>query len=446
MRILLVNPPRSPHNGILEHAPAEALRFIHKKLIGPPLGLLTVAASVRDHDVFLLEMKGEYDLDPDAPPPRRLMRRWLEETRPDVVGTTVITSEYNAGMEILDEAKRFDPSVLTVAGGLHATLCAGDFAGGPADVVCQGHSAPVFAKVVRARESGTPLEAVGGIFLNAADGYGRSGAPAPEVDAARRDFVRPDRSLVERWIETYRVGKSAGPATYVFTSLGCPYGCTFCSIWPMHGGTYSPREVESIVEELASLDDYPVVRFADANTLVDARFVERLFDRIEEEGIRKQYIMDMRTDAAVSHPRLIEKLARNGLAVVVSGFESFRDEELDRYKKTEKASLIHEAIRVFHDNGVMIRGNYMVPPEYGRDDFAELAEYAASHRVAYAGYTILTPMPGTSLYREVEGEIVDRDLDKYNFFNCVLEPKLPIDEFYERVASLWTIKEGTDVI
>ena len=44
MKIALINPPRSPHNGILEHAPDEALPFIHRKLVGPPLGLITVAA------------------------------------------------------------------------------------------------------------------------------------------------------------------------------------------------------------------------------------------------------------------------------------------------------------------------------------------------------------------------------------------------------------------
>ena len=62
MRILLVNPPRSPHNGILAHASADVLPFIHKKLVGPPLGLLTIAGAVPDHDVRLLELKAEYDL------------------------------------------------------------------------------------------------------------------------------------------------------------------------------------------------------------------------------------------------------------------------------------------------------------------------------------------------------------------------------------------------
>ena len=67
MKILLINPPRSPENKILEYAPADARHFIHKKLIGPPLGLLTIAAAVKDFDVTVIDLKGEYDLHPDAP-------------------------------------------------------------------------------------------------------------------------------------------------------------------------------------------------------------------------------------------------------------------------------------------------------------------------------------------------------------------------------------------
>ena len=57
MKILLLNPPRSPHNDILKYAPDEAKPFIHRRLIGPPLGLLTIASSVPEHDVFLFDMK-----------------------------------------------------------------------------------------------------------------------------------------------------------------------------------------------------------------------------------------------------------------------------------------------------------------------------------------------------------------------------------------------------
>jgi hypothetical protein len=87
-----------------------------------------------------------------------------------------------------------------------------------------------------------------------------------------------------------------------------------------------------------------------------------------------------------------------------------------------------------------------VPNDYKDDDFKELADYASGNPVVYAGYTILTPMPGTVYYEEAKNQIIDHDLRKYNFFNCVLPTALPLEEFYHRVGALWLIKKGTDVI
>lgn len=446
MKILLINPPRSPVNNILDHAPEDAKHFIHKKLIGPPLGLLTIAAAVKDFDVKVIDLKGEYDLVPDSPELSVLVRKYLEEEKPDIVGITAIASELYYGLEILAEAKRFNPSILTVAGGLHTSLCLEDFNNEAVDIVCQGQSAGLFREVVIAREKGTGFDHIGGIHINRNNNLEKTKAPTPTWNAARENFIVPDRHHLKRWIDTYKVGGSPFPTTYVFTSLGCPYRCTFCSIWPQHSGKFLQREVESLINELKNIDDYPVVRFADANTIVNIDFINRLFDRINEEGIQKTYIMDIRTDTAAQHPKLIEKLAKAGLKVVICGFESYREEELKKYNKDSSATNIKKAIDIFHQNGVMIRGNYVIPNDYTEDDFDALSDYAATNKVVYAGYTILSPMPGTVFYDEVKDQIIDFDLLKYNFFNSVLPTTMPLEKFYESVGKLWLIKEGKDII
>ena len=446
MKILLVNPPRSPHNAIFDYAPEHAKRFIHRRLVGPPLGLLTLATAVRDHhDNALLDMKGIYDLDPAAAQPADLVRAWLERERPALVGLTFIASEHPAGMEILRAVKAFDPAIVTVAGGLHCTLCPEDFDDPAVDVVVPGPAAQIFRELADALAAGRPLKSVAGLLLRTPEGL-RPTAAAPACDPAGRDFIVPDRSLVRPWLSTYVVGRATGPSTYVFTSLGCPYRCSFCSIWPQYNGAYLQRDVESVIAELKTLDEYEVVRFADANTLVDLGFARRLFERIAAEGISKTFIMDIRADTAAKNPELIALLARGGLRVVITGFESPDSEELRKYGKNLKADSIGEAIKVFHDNGVMLRGNYIVRPDYDESQFAALAAYAAQHTVAFAGYTILTPMPGTPFHREVAAEIVDHDLAKYNFFNCVLKTKLPLERFYEQVGALWPIRLGTETI
>jgi hopanoid C-3 methylase len=446
MKILLLNPPRSPENSIFRFAPENAKHFIHKKLIGPPLGLLTIAASVKDFDVSVFDCKGEYDLEPSTPSLDVLVLRLLNQYNPDIVGVTVITSEFDYSLEIFRVTKQYNPEIVTVAGGLHATLCIQDFKGTDADVVIQGQCPHIFRDVVVALEKKKSLESVPGIFLNGLSGFEQTKGKSRPWDATNADYLMPNRRHLDPWISTYKVGNSPFPSTYLFSSLGCPYKCTFCSIWTQFKGKYYQRTVESLITELKSIDEYPVVRFADANTVVDHDFINLLFDRIVEEGIQKTFVMDIRADVASRNPEIIEKLARGGLKVVICGFESFRDEELSKYHKESPAFDNQEAVKVFERNGIMVRGNYVVPDDYDLDDFKALAEYAEKNKVVYAGYTVLTPMPGTIYYRQAQDEIIDFDYKKYNFFNAVTKTKLPFDQFHEEIGKLWLIKKGNDVI
>lgn len=445
MKILLINTPRSPHNMILESAPEEAKKYIHKKLIGPPLGLLTVAEAVKDYDVIFFETKGEYDLFPNTPPLNELVLNLLKEHNPDIVGTTTIASEFYYAIDIFKTVKSYNPEILTVVGGLHTSLSPNDFSDPCVDLILPGQSALIFREVVQAKEKNESFENISGIIINNNGQLTKTKARTKDFNSAREDFLMPNRKLIERWRDSYFVGNAPSPSTYLFTSLGCPYKCTFCSIWCQFKGKYLQRDVESIITELKEMD-YDIVRFADANTIVNESVIEHLFDRIEQEGIQKNYIMDIRTDTAVNNPKLIEKLAKNGLKVVICGFESFREEELKKYNKSSEAKLIHQAIDIFHQNDIMLRGNYVIPNDYDESDFKALSEYTSSHKVTYAGYTILTPMPGTPFYDEVKDQIIDFDLSKYNFFNSVLRTKLPLEKFYENVGKLWLIKKGTDVI
>jgi len=446
MKILLINTPRSPENDILKYAPEAARPFIHKKLIGPPLGLLTLASAMKDHDVVLFDTKGEYDLDPSTPPLEELTKRLVSEYKPDIIGSTAITSELWYTFNIFEAAKSVDPAIVTVLGGLHPTLLPYDCAHPSVDVIIPGQSPHVFRDVVIALEKRIKVNKIPGMLINGKTGLHRTSGKSRSWDGANSDYLMPDRSHLKRWINTYKVGNSPDPSTYIFTSLGCPYRCTFCSIWPQFKGKYYQRTIESLIEELKSVPEYPVVRFADANTVVDLDFMNKLFDRILGEGIKKFLIMDIRADVAAHHPEIIEKMAKGGLRVVICGFESFRNEELKRYRKDSMAADNEEAIRVFERNGIMVRGNYVIPNDYTDDDFKAMTDYSAANPVVFAGYTILSPMPGTVFYKQVEKQITVHNYFKYNFFNSVMKTTLSYEEFHSKVGALWLIKKGKDVI
>jgi hypothetical protein len=203
---------------ILESAPAEAKKYIHKKLIGPPLGLLTVAEAVKDHDVVVFDTKGEYDLHPETTPPlKELVLKLLNEHKPDVVGTTTIASEFYYAIGILQAAKEYNPEILTVVGGLHATLSTNDFNDPSVDLILPGQSAHTFKQVITAKEKNIPFENIPGIIINKNGVLIKSKNKIIDYNSAKEDFLFPNRKHLERWKETYKVGNNPYPSTYLFT-------------------------------------------------------------------------------------------------------------------------------------------------------------------------------------------------------------------------------------
>ncbi|MEN6465309.1 MAG: cobalamin-dependent protein, partial [Syntrophaceae bacterium] len=77
-----------------------------------PLALEYLAAGVMpDHDVRILDMRLDGDLAPV-----------LQEFGPDLVGITSFTVHVNTVKGLFQQIKDFNPAIVTVVGGHHATI------------------------------------------------------------------------------------------------------------------------------------------------------------------------------------------------------------------------------------------------------------------------------------------------------------------------------------
>ena len=81
-----------------------------------PLHLEMVAATVPEHDVCILDMRLDGNLE------GALKRFW-----PEMVAVTALTPEVYAAQSILQRVKSFSAEIFTVVGGHHATLLPQDF-------------------------------------------------------------------------------------------------------------------------------------------------------------------------------------------------------------------------------------------------------------------------------------------------------------------------------
>jgi len=222
-------------------------------------GYLAAGVSA-DHDVRILDQRIDDTVE-----------KTLEEYRPDIVGITGYTVHANRVKRLAELAKAWNPEVLTVVGGHHATVAPHDFENPEIDLVVVGEGVDSFRRIVHRFDACESFAGIPGVWANTPRGLEEGVAnPARDLD----DLPFPDRSLTASYRHAY-YSEYMQPLAAVRTSKGCPFRCNFCALWKITNGKYLKREPEKIVHELAQIDE-EFVFFADDESLVDAERMKRL--------------------------------------------------------------------------------------------------------------------------------------------------------------------------
>ena len=95
-----------------------------------------------------------------------------------------------------------------------------------------------------------------------------------------------------------------------------------------------------------------------------------------------------------------------------------------------------DALYILSELGIRVIGDFIISPDYDRKDFELLAEFIEASTIALPIPSILTPLPGTMLYRQCLDRLEITDLDYYTFSNAVLPTKLAKQEFYTLYSDL----------
>lgn len=388
-----------------------------------PLALEILAATVPEVEVRIVDLRIELGL-----------AAHLEEFAPDVVAVTCLTTEVYAAREVLAAAKAHAGEIFTVVGGQHATLLPEDFHLPCVDAICLGEGELVFPELIAALAAGRKLDGVPNlVWRDRAGQFIHNGRSVPPWDMDRSPL--PRRDLVEPYRAEY-FWLFRQPDSAVATGRGCPYRCSFCSVWEFYEGRtrqMSPGRVLDEVREVSTLD----MTFVDDNFIFNARRESEIARRIKAEGIRHRYAMECRTDAIARHPELIEQWADIGLWGVLLGLEGATDRALQGVNKKNSLAVNDEAIRILQANGVVVWGAFLVDPQWTVDDFQALHDYVARMELRVVQFTVLTPLPGTQLYREQRDRLLTHDYRCFDALHAVVPTRLPREEFYRRFAGLY---------
>lgn len=411
MKVLLVQPPLNP------------------TILGPgnfylsePLALELLASSIPNHDVRILDMRVNNNLEME-----------LEEFPPDILGITCCTADACLVFKIAYEVKKCDRRILTVVGGCHPTFNPEDFNNTSVDVVVLGEGEQVFKNLVDAVEAGSSLADIRGIVFSS-NGNLCFTRPQPliphldEIPFARRD-------LTEKYRSRYYNGKGDSVAC-VFTSRGCPFRCIFCSLWKLYRGEYRVRNPELVAEELETINEQ-YIDIIDDNTFHDIDWAKQLCHIIEESRVSKKYKLWIRPDTVVKAPDLIEMWKDIGLQAVVTGLESHRESDLQLFAKRFSTRTVEQAVAILQKNSVQIMAYFVVNPDYDKADFKALANYVESLDLENPVFTVLTPLPGTDLLEKCHNQLTTRDYARFDLAHPVLPTRLPAQEFMDCFLNLY---------
>ena len=411
MRILLVQPDVLPGVGFRTVALPE------------PLHLEMIAAMVPEHDVRILDMRIDNDLD-------AVLRRFW----PEMVAVTALTPEVYAAQHVLRQVKSFSSEVFTVVGGHHATLVPKDFFVPQVDAVAVGEAELMFRELVKAVADRRGLHGVPNVVWRNRDGtFICNALSGDRVDLS--DLPLPRRDLTKSYRNEYFFLFDK-PDTSVATSRGCPFRCRFCSVHEFYHGSINQMTPQRVVSEIRTVSSDHVT-FVDDNFLMNHKREGMIADLLKSEGIRKRYSMECRTDSIVRHPELVEKWVKIGLYAVLLGLEGGCDKTLKNVNKSCSVDVNDQAIKILQDLGVIIWGAFIVDPDWADDDFKRLRDYVSQREITHTQFTVLTPLPGTQLYRDRRDELLTDDYSCFDTLHAVLPTRLPRERFYQNFAGLY---------
>jgi radical SAM superfamily enzyme YgiQ (UPF0313 family) len=421
VNILLINPPNCGRSIPEERYGISSLKQIFR---GEPLALEELAGNLLEHTVRILDLKA----DPDG------LDRELLEFKPDVVGITGVTCEANTMLQICAGVKD-SCSAIVVVGGIHASNDPGFFNHPTVDYIVVGVGKKVFAELVYALEHGNDTNNLPGVIPTRPGRHVERPSLRNRVD----DLVAerpPAYGLVSRYRSHYILEKLGINMGFVASAYGCPHRCLFCSIQGQTGGGYLTKSIETVIRDIGLLSDIPIIRLVDANTFGDIERATALGRALLASELGKQYLADIRSDTVVRHPEMLRQWKEAGLRAVIIGFEEIDDASLTAMNKANQASMNAEAISILNDLGITIVGDFIISPDYDEHDFDHLEAYLGARRIDLPMITVMTPLPGTPLYKKEASRIINHNLDYYTLTNAVTATKLGEQRFYSRYAAL----------
>jgi len=332
-----------------------------------------------------------------------------EDDTPDLVALSVETFTARRAYEI---AKAYrSRGIPVIMGGYHPTLMSEEVLE-HADAIVIGDAEECWERLLNDFKEGNLQQRYSGGNAHSLDDY------------------RMDRTIFK--------GKKYIPVELVQYSRGCRFTCEFCSIDAFYKNSVRVRPVQSIVDEIATLDRKKLLFFVDDNLFSSKKELYELLDAITP--LKFRWSCQISIDAA-RDDALLDRLAESGCIFVLIGFESLSEENLKQMGKSwNKVSGDYlEIVKKFHRRGMAVYGTFVFGYDHDTPELIEKSlKFALEAKLEIANFNPLTPTPGSALYDRLksEGRLIHElwwQDSSYRYGDAIFSPKgMSPDVFAEK--------------
>lgn len=349
----------------------------------------------------------------------------FEETHPidfdqlksaDLVGISTITSTAPRAYKIADRIRQM--GIPVIMGGPHVTFLAEE-ALEHADFVIRGEGENALSAFVDAWENDGDFSKVPNLSYkkNSKIFHNPMTKPVSNLD----DIPFPD---FEEY-KNLKKGTAGHNIIPVITSRGCPFDCSFCSVTGMFGKKYRFRSTNNVIEELRNYN-HPrnYIFFYDDNFTANPKRTKKLLEAMIREKFKFKWSTQVRADIAKDES-LVRLMKKSGCHTLYIGFESVNPRSLKEMKKKQTVEDIARAVKVLRRNRIHVHGMFVYGFE--EDDWKtvkQTVKFAKRWGLTSTQFLILTPLPGSELYKKIkkEGRILFNDWSLYDAHHVVFKP------------------------
>jgi anaerobic magnesium-protoporphyrin IX monomethyl ester cyclase len=415
--LLLINPggQRRIYQSLGDHLAAKE----------PPIwaGLLATYARRKGHTVQILDANA-LDLAPTA------TAAAVAELAPRLVVVVVYGHNPNASTFAMPGASEICTAIADQVPEQQVMLVGGHCAALPertlreerVNFVCGGEGTVTIDELLQALRAGgsnADLAGVRGLLWREGEQITRNAA-APivrdlpnEMPGMAWDLLDMTRYRAHNWHCFGR--ESREPYAAMYTTLGCPFTCTFCCIQaPFKSGEaaagfdpslnsyrrFDPAHVVAQMTDLVRNHGVTNWKIADELFLLHRNHVAQICDGLAALDADLNLWAYARVDTC-RDAELLAKMRRAGVRWLAIGIESASERVRADVDKGYRPEAIAKAIGLVRDAGIHVMGNYIFGlPEDDLSTMRETLDFAKELNTEFANFFSAMAYPGSQLYRD----------------------------------------------